>query len=261
MTYLVAGADRVDAGKTTFSVGLLARLDATGFKPRAGNDYWFDHDDYRAAVGDGRLYGKDARRLADASAGDVEPEAINPVHRLWRPAPDGDDFLGRAHRAFVLDRVGDGFVVNADADVPASAAEALSLADAPRVRTVGELNRLTQERYLPHFDALRGRIESSRRAVVESYGDVARPLRELAYDRVVVVEPARARVYDGERYETACEVATGSPQDGQLEERVPDVVDPIEPLATVALPPLGAAERSDPAAIADAYAEAYDALV
>lgn len=261
MTLLVAGADRVDAGKTTFTVGLCAHLDATGFKPRAGNDYWFDHDDYLHAVADGRLYGKDARRLAEASAGDVPPEAINPVHRLWRPAPGGDGFLGRADRSFVLDRVGDAYVVNGDAEVPESAVEALPLADAPRVSSVEGLNRLTRERYLPVLDDLRGRIESTEPAVVESYGDVARPIRELVYDRVAVVEPGRARIYDGDRFEVACEVATGSPLDGSLEERIPEVVEPIEPLATVALPPLPSTERSDPDAIAEAYSEAYAALV
>ena len=260
MTLLVAGADRVDAGKTTFTVGLLAHLHATGFKPRAGNDYWFDHDDYRRAVEAGGLYGKDARRLAAASVTDVTPEAINPVHRLWRPAPGGDDFLGRADRSFVLDRVGGEFVVNADADVPNSAADALPLGDAPRVSTVDELNRVTRERYLPVLDDLRDRIESIEPAVVESYGDVARPIRDLAYERVAVVEPERARVYDGDRFEVACEVASGSPLDGSLEERVPEVVEPIEPLATVPLPPLRSAERSDPEAVAAAYEDAYAAL-
>ena len=87
MRLLVAGDARVDAGKTTFSTGLCEYLDAPGYKPRAGNDHWFDHDDYLAAVTEGRLYGKDARRLASASPGDPEPEALNPLHRLWRPAP------------------------------------------------------------------------------------------------------------------------------------------------------------------------------
>ncbi len=64
MTILVAGSDRVDAGKTTFTVGLLAHHDAVGFKPRAGNDFWFDHDDAKRALSEGRLYGKDAKRLA-----------------------------------------------------------------------------------------------------------------------------------------------------------------------------------------------------
>ncbi|MFB6186494.1 MAG: ATPase, partial [Halobacteriaceae archaeon] len=40
MNILVVGGDRVDAGKTTFAIGLIEYLDATGFKPRAGNDYW-----------------------------------------------------------------------------------------------------------------------------------------------------------------------------------------------------------------------------
>lgn len=261
MTLLVVGADRVDAGKTTFAVGLLARLGATGFKPRAGNDYWFDHGDYRAAVAEGRLYGKDARRLADASAIDVTPEAINPIHRLWRPAPGGDGFLGRADRTFVLDRVGDRYVVNAEAEIPHSAREALPLDDAPRVSSVDELNRAIRAHHLPVLDELRERIEATEPTVVESYGDVARPLRDLAVERVAVVEPGRVRVYDGDRYDTACEVATGSPLDGQLEERVDEVVEPIEPVATVTLPPLTPDERSDPEAIAEAYAAAYDALV
>jgi predicted P-loop ATPase/GTPase len=54
-TYLVAGARDVDAGKTTFSVGLLARLGGVGVKPRAGNDVRFHHDDYRRAIETGRL--------------------------------------------------------------------------------------------------------------------------------------------------------------------------------------------------------------
>ncbi|MDY6819589.1 MAG: ATPase [Halobacteriales archaeon] len=261
MTYLIAGGDRVDAGKTTFSVGLLDRLDAVGFKPRAGNDYWFDHDDYHAAVETGRLYGKDARRLAAASDGDHTPEAINPIHRLWRPAPDGDRFIGETHRSFVLDRVGETFVVNANADIPQSARKGLALSDAPRVRTVEELNRYMQERYLPHLQALAEQIDRTTPAVVESYGDIARPLQGLSVRAVAVVEPQRVRYYEGDRYLNACEVTTGGPRDGQLEERVGDVTDMIDPVATTSLPALRKAEREDPARIATAYAEAYDQLL
>ncbi|WP_418286595.1 ATPase [Halorubrum sp. DTA46] len=156
---LVAGGDRVDAGKTTFSTGLVASLaanrgDAIGVKPLAGNDYWFDHDDYRIATDSGRLYGKDARRLAAAStrslsesapgedshesdrradergsdrvddcrnrAEVVTPESVNPVHRLWRPTPGRTGLLGDTDRTFLCDRVttpdGDRFVVNGAAE-------------------------------------------------------------------------------------------------------------------------------------------------
>ncbi len=262
-TYLVAGGRDVDAGKTTFSVGLLAYIGATGFKPRAGNDVWFHHDDYRGAIAEGRLYGKDARRLAAASAADVEPEEINPIHRLWRPAPEGDGFIGAGHREFVLDRVGEGFVVNALAEVPRSAERRLPIEDAPRVDAIDGLNEQIVARHLPHLRALASRVAECDRAVVESYGDIARPLQGITPDRVAVVEPGRARIYDGERYRRACEVASGraGPGTGRLEERVGDVVSPIEPVATVSLPPLRSDTQADPGAVADAYAEAYQALL
>jgi predicted P-loop ATPase/GTPase len=262
-TYLVAGARGVDAGKTTFSAGLLARVGGVGFKPRAGNDVWFHHDDYRHAIGEGSLYGKDARRLAAASATDVDPEEINPIHRLWRPAPGGDGFLGATDREFVLDRVGEGFVVNAGAAVPPSAREALPLADAPRVETVDALNEQIRARHLPHLRALSDRVAGHDPAVVESYGDIARPLQGAPPDRVAVVEPGRARIYDGERYWKACDVASGraGPQEGRLEERVGDAVALIEPVATARLPPLGDGVRTNPDAVADAYADAYESLV
>jgi predicted P-loop ATPase/GTPase len=261
MRVLVVGADRVDAGKTTISTGLLERLGGVGFKPRAGNDYWFDHDDYRRAVGAGRLYGKDAKRLAAASAPDTEPEAINPVHRLWRPAPGADTgMLGRAGRQFVLDRVGESFVVNENADVPASARESLPLDDAVAVETLEELNEQMWSRHRPALAALGEEIEGQEPLVVESYGDTARPLESFVADAVAAVEPGRVRVYDGERYDRACEAVGGS-VGGQLEETVGDALGYLDPLATVPLPALGSEARRDPKAVAGAYADAYDAVL
>ncbi|RKD94984.1 ATPase [Halopiger aswanensis] len=272
MIFLVVGADRVDAGKTTFSVGLLERTGAVGYKPRAGNDYWFDYDDCRRALSDGRLYGKDAKRLAGAENGARAPEQLNPVHRLWRPAPDGGTgLLGRADREFVVDRVGrpsedesPTFVRNATADVPEAVAEALPLEDAVAVETVAEFNEIAEQRYVPAFESLAAEIESADVAVVESYGDIAQPLQSLdpaAVAAVAAVEPGRARIYPGDRYCRACEIASSSPQDGRLEKRVPDVLEYLDPLERVQLPPLSDVGREDPARIAEAYADAYDALL
>ena len=274
MILLVVGADRVDAGKTTFSVGLLERTGAVGYKPRAGNDYWFDHDDCRRALDAGRLYGKDAARLAGAEARGREPEDLNPVHRLWRPAPDGGTgLLGRSDREFVVDRVGrpnaDGdsaptFVRNAATEVPDAVADALPLEDAIPVETVAEFNEVAERRYVPAFEEVAAEIEAREVAVVESYGDIAQPLQSLdhaAISAVAAVEPGRARIYPGDRYCRACEIASSSPRDGALEKRVPDVLDYLDPLERVRLPPLGADERDDPARIARAYSDAYDALL
>jgi len=269
MKLLVAGSDRVDAGKTTFSVGLLSRTSAQGFKPRAGNNYWFDHDDYQRATSEGRLYGKDAKRLAAASPGDVTPEEINPIHRLWHPSPGAETgLLGKENQQFVVDRVGRPsaetgveYVVNGTVDLPDSVAERLPVADAPRVTSVADFNDLMRVMHVEALDSLATDIAATDRAVVESYGDIARPLDGFEPDAVAVVEPGRARFYDGRRYAKACEIATGSPGEGQLEERVGNVVDLIDRTAAVRLPALDGETRSDPEAVADVYEHAYDALL
>ncbi|MCO8244007.1 MULTISPECIES: ATPase [unclassified Haladaptatus] len=262
MTILVAGSDRVDAGKTTFTVGLLAHHDAVGFKPRAGNDFWFDHDDAVRALSDGRLYGKDATRLADASAGNHAPEDVNPVHRLWRPAPGkGNGLLGQSRREFLVDRVGEGFVVNGTVSLPEPVRENLPLSDAVVVDSLKGLNDQTERRYLPHFRALAERIRAEDRAVVESYSDIALPIRDIEFDAVAVVEPRRVRVYDGTRYAKACEVADSSVHDGTMEKRVADVVSLLDPAETMTLEPLAKEERNDPEKTASAYGEAYEALL
>ncbi|WP_207587893.1 ATPase [Halomontanus rarus] len=265
MILLVVGADRVDAGKTTFSVGLLERTGGVGYKPRAGNDYWFDHDDCLRALEGDRLYGKDAARLADADGRGRAPESLNPVHRLWQPSPgSGSGLLGRTDREFVVDRVGEEFVVNATVDVPERVADALPLADATRVETVDELNGLVERTYVPAFDDLARTIETADLAVVESYSDVALPLQSIdraAITVVAAVEPGRVRLYRGDRYCRACEVARSSPKDGALEKRVPDAIEYLDPLERLSLPPLTSGDRSDPQRVAEAYAEAYDAML
>lgn len=270
MILLVVGADRVDAGKTTFSAGLLERTGAVGYKPRAGNDFWFDHDDCRRALADGRLYGKDAARLSAADGRDRPPERLNPVHRLWRPAPGGGTgLLGRADREFVVDRVGRTtddplFVRNATADVPDVVAKALPLEDAIAVETVDEFNDLAEREYVPAFDRVATEIEGTDVAVVESYSDIARPLEGLppsSITAVAAVEPGRTRIYPGDRYCRACDIASSSPRDGAIEKRVPDVLDYLDPLERVPLPALESSQRDDPDGIATAYADAYDALL
>ncbi|RZV10533.1 putative P-loop ATPase/GTPase [Natrinema hispanicum] len=270
MILLVVGADRVDAGKTTFSAGLLERTGAVGYKPRAGNDFWFDHDDCRRALADGRLYGKDAARLSAADSRGRPPERLNPVHRLWQPSPGGGSgLLGRTDREFVVDRIGRDpddtlFVRNATAEVPDAVADALPLSDAVPVETVAEFNDLAEQEYVPAFDRLATEIEDTDVAVVESYSDIALPLSSLdpaQIAAVAAVEPGRVRVYNGDRYCRACEIANSSPRDGAIEKRVPDVLDYLDPLERVRLPPLGKEQRDDPTQIARAYADAYDTLL
>ncbi len=262
MNLLVAGAARVDAGKTTFATGLLAHTGAVGFKPRAGNDFWYDHDDCRRALGDGRLYGKDAKRLAAASPGQLTPETINPVHRLWRPAPGGGSgLLGQDDREFLVDRVGEEFIVNGTVEFPARLRESLDLGDATVVETLREFNEAMADRHLPVLTSITEEITRTDRAVVESYADIARPTAEPIPDAVAVVEPGRVRLYDGQRYARACDVAPGDRGDGLLEQRVGRVVDMLDAVETYTPRPLPGDVQSDPAAVGDAYEPAYERLL
>ncbi|MFW6045702.1 MAG: ATPase [Natronomonas sp.] len=266
MKLLVAGATEVDAGKTTFSMGLVDRLGVPGFKPRAGNDYWFDHDDYLRAVGAGRLFGKDARRLAVASPGDVTPESINPVHRLWLPTPgSGTGLLGREGRDFLVDRVTvDGthqFVDNGTVDLPPMVRERLPLDRAITVDSRSAFDEVMSDRHVRALSASADDISGREDAVVESYADIARPLQSFVPEAVAVVEPRRCRIYDGERYAKSCEVSGSSAHEGRLEKRVDRVLELLEPTDRVALPALAKRERDDPAIVADAYEDAYDALL
>ena len=107
MRILVVGTRQVDAGKTTFTRGLMVAMGMPAFKPRAANDRWYSYDTYHRAIDDGRLYGRDAMRVAAGREGDVAPEDVNPIHRLWRPVNDPDGGIhGRPNRRFLVDRGG-----------------------------------------------------------------------------------------------------------------------------------------------------------
>ena len=138
----------------------------------------------------------------------------------------------------------------------------LPLSDAVAVKSVEELNAAIRQHYLPALDALGRTIDRTQRAIVESYAEVARPAPGLEPAAVAVVDPTRARLYKGSRYVKSCSIASGgtTPLEGQLEQRVPDVVELIDPVVTVELPPLVKEERTDPAAVADAYEPAYGQL-
>lgn len=264
MNLLVAGAEQLDAGKTTFSTGLVHRTGAVGYKPRAGNDYWYSHDDVTSAAETGVLYGKDAKRLAGATPSDVTPPEINAMHRLWWPKPGGvGALLGQDGREFLLDRVGETYLYNATVDLPEKIRTAFPLDDAIGVSSLAEFNDAMEAYHQPAQQALAEEIADQPLAVVESYGDVARPLKSLDWDAVAVVEPRRVRLFDGDRYGKGCAVASGSSASdhGTLEERVSDVTELIDPVETLELPPLGDADRGDPSRVATAYADVYDALV
>lgn len=261
-TILVTGSRNVDAGKTTFATGLVSHVDGIGVKPRAGNDYWYDYDTVGPTLSEGRLVGKDAKRLAAVSSGSIDAEELNPLHRLWRPIRSGSgDIFGREGSEFLVDRVGSEFVLNGVVDLPDAVLDGLPLSDARSVESLEEINQLMESRHRPALRSVTSLLSEYDRVVVESYADVARPIRDVDVDAVAVVGGGSVEVYDGDRFCRAATVASGSPSMGRLEERVSDVTDLLEPEGRDSLPPMVSTERSDPETVASRYENAYRDLL
>jgi len=133
LVILVAGGARVDAGKTTFSTGLVADLAARagdavgGVNPApatttgtttttTGSQAIRGGSTERRETPRGREHAIAGERWGSGAVLRRSPESINPVHRLWRPTPDRTGMLGDTDRTFLCDRVttegGSRFVVN-----------------------------------------------------------------------------------------------------------------------------------------------------
>jgi predicted P-loop ATPase/GTPase len=226
---LVVGLKGVDSGKTTFSRALLSHLrdeglNVCGFKPMAGNNIWYDYDVVSRALSQGRLYGRDAGLLKEASSGDVPEELINPVHRLWSEPSLIDAATGVP--AFILDRItfwseyGDKdedeksiLVENANVHLNGEKKLLRKLypraADVYRVEDANDLNGLVEAHYGRAIGlAYRKIAEEHDALVIEGYSDAALPVAPSDLDLVVGVEPWQISVYDSERYLNAVRLST-----------------------------------------------------
>lgn len=254
---LIVGLKEKDAGKTSFALALLAYLreegiNASGFKPRAGNSVWYDYDVVHEALTQGRLYGKDAKRLSSASAyssvstTQIE-EFINPIHRLWAEPSRINPSSQIPY--FILDRVTlwykDG-VKNLVVENEAMSAD-YSNADFSKiranastiyqVRNLKTLNTIT-ERYYRHAVELayKRMLAQHEYVVIESYSDIALPWNGLNdLDIVIGVKPGQMQVYEPKKYLAAVQLVT--PTYSQEEIRTARIVDLIKPLKVVNVPP------------------------
>lgn len=262
MTLLVVGKKQVNSGKTTFTLGLVERISGVGFKPRASNSYWYHYDQFLRSVQKGSLYGKDASFLSKVSSDISNPEEINNLHRLWRPSPQKNSgILGRQGSEFVLDRLGDKYIVNNNIKLPDLLKDNLSLEDCIYIESFDDFNELMENEYIDEMENFREKVKCFEDSIVESYKDIALPLQGIGFSRVAVVEPMQVEIYEGSKYIKACKICMGSNREGILEPVVEDVVDYLSPLATVRLPILTSEEKQDPKKIKSKYNGIYDRLL
>jgi len=256
---LIAGLKEKNAGKTSLAMALLAYLrekgfNTCGFKPRAGNSVWYDYDMVHEALSQGRLYGKDAKLLKNASAfysdaGAIMEEFINPIHRLWAEPPLVDP-LTQIHY-FILDRITLWFregvrnliVENKtlpveymcnDADFEKLRAKASVIY---RVRDLYTLNKLTEEYYGIAIElAYKEMNKQYDCVVIESYSDIALPWKGLKdLDVVFGVKPGHISVYDPDKYLAAVQLSASTYSQEEL--ATSRIVDLVKPIKRVRVPP------------------------
>jgi predicted P-loop ATPase/GTPase len=254
---LIVGLREKDAGKTSFALALLAYLreeglNASGFKPRAGNSVWYDYDVVHEALTQGRLYGKDAKLLSSASAyssvstTQIE-EFINPIHRLWaepsRINPSSQipcfilDRVTLWYKAGVKNMVVENEALSADynnADFRDIRANASTIY---QVRDLKTLNTITERYYSYAVElAYKKMLAQHEYVVIESYSDIALPWNGLNdLDIVIGVKPGQMLVYEPKKYLAAVQLVT--PPYSQEEIRTARIVELIKPLKVVNVPP------------------------
>jgi len=252
---LVVGLSKTDAGKTTVAQAALHALrdlgeKPCGFKPKAGNNIWYDFDVVKESLAQGRLYGKDAKLLRQASQTDLTEETITPVHRLWAEPPT--EFRSRVMELpfFILDRVtlsGEQprTVVSVNKTLPFEhGAETLLgqlYVNAEEVLPISTLKdlRMFEHRFFEQAIALAHRAITKRydSLVYESYADIALPWLEITVlDLVLGVEPGRVAAYDPHKWLDACGLSREIHRDVEIS--TASILPLMKPLASHRVPPV-----------------------
>lgn len=243
MNILCVGLKEVDSGKTSLALALMRHLKeknqaVSGFKPRAGNNLWYDWAIVKESLAEGSLYGHDARMLHETSSHEVTIQVTNPAHRLWLPSYR--EFT-KGIPNFLLDRLtteeGTLVVKNEQVDVPISSSyfePLLEEAEVFHISSRDDLRKVTS--LYNQADAWAHSIltEQFDNIIYESYADIGVPWQGISsIDYVFAITPFRIYVFKGDRYLRAFEVISSFPE----EEKTARIIENIEPIKTINVPP------------------------
>ncbi|WP_457619711.1 hypothetical protein [Methanopyrus sp.] len=261
---LVVGLLETDSGKTTAALPLVSALDLVPFKPRSGHNVWLHYDHTRRCVELGLPVSRDVFRLAEVAGVDLPLTTLNPVHRVWT-SPDvgaavNSDvslrYLSAQTDAYVLmDRLDETvFLYTEGTELRYVPDETMEMTRECEVEEARE--EPAPEELRRTIDRAWSRVRKEGPVLVESLNNMAVPWPGvLKCDGVAVaVGPGTALVYDLKDYARAAETLAG-PEAVTL-----SLLEVLEPLEVVRLPPLDRSRRSDPRKLEEAYRELIGAV-
>jgi len=257
--FLIVGLRESNAGKTTVARSLIIYLrekgvKACGFKPKAGNNIWYNYNIVYEALNHGRLYGEGSKLLKEASGGDLPEELINPIHRLWAIPPH--NLKQNVHLPFfIVDRVTlwsrkvkEIVVVNDSLPFRYGREKLVAKLYKPNrkiihIKTLKELNKIVDMFYDKAVELAHRKIAEGHDALVyESYADIALPWKGITdLDLVLAVHPGYIQAYDPDKYLSALNLSSSLLQ----EEKTQKVISVLKPVKTVKIPPYTSKEIID----------------
>lgn len=244
MRVLCAGLREKDSGKSTLTLSLIEyfkerNIKVCGFKPKSGNNIWYHWKRVKEGLDKGTLYGRDAAKYYNKCNGQIPITTINPVHRLWMPSFNNS--YQESIPNFILDRItveGKQIVaLNTNVDIPIDWAhfdKLMENSEVIKIRTREDLENLTElyeEGDQWAWSFLSKEVET---IVCESYTNVGLPWNSISdLDYVLVVEPFKIDIYDGERYIKASKFVSSI----LMEQKTCEIIEPIKPLESIKVPP------------------------
>ncbi|MEF8879788.1 MAG: hypothetical protein V5A64_05295 [Candidatus Thermoplasmatota archaeon] len=242
---LITGTQR-DAGKTTIACSILSFLNknnisSCGFKPKAGNSFWYDFDIISETLKQGRLYGNDAKQLKKYSKTKIQEENISPIHRLWTEKITPR--YGQGVPGFILDRITldkKTLIIKNEDSFNKFSGNSLfdKIMNESEIKTVSNLkeyNKLIKKYYNKAIKTNHDKHIKNHDAIIyESYRDIALPWKNLSeVDLVLTVKPWIIYVYNGRRYLKSVEM-----NQKYNEVKTDTVTDFIKPIGKIEIPAL-----------------------
>lgn len=249
---LIVGFKEVNSGKTTVALALLRYLrengvNACGFKPKAGNNVWYDFDIIYESLMQGRLYGKDAKLMRGESQTELPEEVISPIHRLWSMPPVDYETAFPEIPYFIIDRITfcrnhyEHYIIinktlpfehGVECFINRLCQRAARVIYITGLKDLNEISNLYEEAIESAYKTISQRYDF---IVYESYSDNALPWNgiEGKVDLVLAIEPGRIYLYDPSKYFLTLRLLKGF----RKEVATNNIRGLIKPMKTVKIPP------------------------
>jgi predicted P-loop ATPase/GTPase len=274
-------------GKTTFSCGLLHKLQQIGLNPvplkaRAGHNYWYQYNELTPCLKEGRLYCSDIIKLKQASRAEEPYETLNPIDTLITPPLDTmyyiknkntrtlylshqDVFNKLAVERYTVIRKNKPFHTFLLKEAPShltpkeTIEKITAKADMTlKIENLEDWTRFYQQNADEAINSCTDSLKNHPVMVSEGFCDIIYPVPRMDHDVVVAVAPGVVILYDPKRFSKAVQYNT---VEGKKEFKASEVIQYLKPVKMHRIPVLTQLELRDLDKLAGAYIDPIETVI